>query len=74
VVLDEGPAEQLRRLVLETKRLRRDAVRWEREGRPETARELLLLVNLMTGTIERIEQRLLRASGGGVPTLFDPKE
>ena len=74
MVLDEGPAEQLRRLVRQTKRLRHDAVRWEREGRPETAQELLLLVNLLTGTIERIELRLLRASGCGVPTLFDPTE
>ena len=73
-MLDEGPAQQLRRLVLETKRLRRDAVRWEREGRPETARELLLLVTLLANTIEHIEQRLLRVSGFGVPTLFDPKE
>ena len=74
MVLDEGPTEQLRRLVLQTKRLRRDAVRWEREGRPETAQELLLLVSLLTNTIERIEQSLLRGGRTGVPTIFDPKE
>jgi hypothetical protein len=74
VVLDEGPTEQLRRLVLQTKRLRRDAVRWEREGRPETAQELLLLVSLLTNTIERIEQSLLRGGRAGVPTIFDPNE
>ena len=72
-MLDEGPAEQLHRLVLQTKRLRRDAVRWEREGRPETAQELLLLVDYLTGTIERIEQSLVRVGGTGVPTIFDPK-
>ena len=73
MVLDEGPTEQLKRLVLQTKRLRKDAVRWEREGRPETAQELLLLVSLLTSTIERIEKSLLRSGGSGVPTIFDPK-
>lgn len=74
MTLDEEPVEQLRRLMRQTRRLRRDAVRWEREGRPETARELLLLVNLLSATIERIEQTLLWKTGSGVPTIFDTKE
>jgi len=62
----------LKRLVREIKRLRQDAARWQHAGRPETAEELRVLVNVLTTTVERIEQQLLLVGRRGVPTIFDP--
>ena len=74
MVLAESPNEQLKRLVHEIERLRADAASWQRAGKPETAQELRTLVSLLTATVERIEQSLLRARQHGVPTIFDPGE
>jgi len=72
VVLEETASEQLKRLMCEIKRLRHDAARWQSAGRPETAKELRLLVSVLTATVERIEHELLRRGRRGVPTIFDP--